>query len=141
MAALVSKSIEMIAVTPSLTVIRACATKHQINGLKELAEDDPTRAPGYHRLSPESQEQLRAAMETGFITDKTFNDIRSDLAGGAPVSGGDIINAVGYRIDMPTRPAACRAPQCTEKVVKGELRVGFLKPFDEDHSSWVYKHW
>ena len=45
---------------------------------------------------------------------------------------------------MPTRPATCRANECavkTNKVVKGELRVGFLKPFDGDLSTWVYKHW
>lgn len=119
---------------------RACATKHQLSGLKEITNDDATQAPGYDQLSPGSQEQVRLAFENNSIIDKTFKDIRPDLAASSKF-GGEITDAVGYKIDMPTRPAGCRAKQCANKIVRGQLRVGFLKPFDEDHSSWIYKHW
>ncbi|KAF2998242.1 hypothetical protein E8E13_005936 [Curvularia kusanoi] len=119
----------------------ACATKHQLRGLKEVTNNDATKAPGYDRLSPESQAQLKLALEEGCIVDKTFKDIRPDLAAATATFGGEITNAIGYKIDMPTRPAGCRANECSDKIVKGELRVGFLKPFDGDHATWVYKHW
>lgn len=107
-----------------------------------MAEYDVTKTSGYDRLSPESQEQLRLAFEDGRVADKDFKDIRPDLAGAAPLcQGREILDAEGYKVDMPVRPAACRASECANKIVRGELRVGFLRNFDSDHLSWVYKHW
>ena len=113
---------------------RSCATKHQLSGLKEITNDDAMQAPGYDQLGPESQEQVRFAFENNSIVDMTFKDIRPDLAASSKF-GGEITTAVGYKTDMPTRPAGCRANQCANKIVRGQLRVGFLKPFDGDHSS------
>ncbi|KAJ4318097.1 hypothetical protein N0V94_004622 [Neodidymelliopsis sp. IMI 364377] len=121
-----------------------CATKHQINGLEELTDNDPTKAPGYDRLSPESKEEVRLTFENSRINDPSFKDIRADLAGNSAKFGAEIRDAEGYKVDMPVRAAACRGSECLNKgtkVVKGELRVGFLRSFDGEHSSWVYKHW
>jgi hypothetical protein len=119
-----------------------CATPHQLRGVKELTGNDPMKAPGYDRLSADSQEQVRLAFENGKIIDKDFKGIHADLAGIAPMYGPrEILNAEGYKGDMPVRAAGCRASECSNKVVKSELRVGFLKPFDGEHSTWVYKHW
>lgn len=52
-----------------------------------MAGNDVTKTPGYDRLSPESQEQLKLAFEDGRVAGKDFKDIRSDLAGSAPPSG------------------------------------------------------
>jgi hypothetical protein len=126
----------------ALTQCRACATPHQIRGLREMADNDVTKTPGYDRLSAESQEQLKLAFEEGRIADKDFKSIRPDPASAAPLSSGcEILDAEGYKVDMPVRAAGCRASGCGNKVVRGELRVGFLRSFDGDHSSWVYKHW
>jgi hypothetical protein len=123
-------------------MVRACATRHQIKGLREMAGNDVTKTPGYDRLSLESQEQLKLAFEDGRVAGKDFKDIRSDLAGSAPSSGArEIRDAEGYKVDMPVRPAGCRVSECENKVVRGELRVGFLRNFDGEHMSWVYKHW
>lgn len=92
-----------------------------------MAGDGITKIFGYNRLSPESQEQLRLAFEAGHIADKDFEGVRPDLAGLTPLpKGGDTIDAEGYKIDMRTRPAGCRAIGCGDEVVKGELRVGFF---------------
>lgn len=77
---------------------------------------------------------MRLAFENSSIVDKTLKDIRPDLAMPAKF-GGEITDAVGYKIDMPTRPAGCRAKRCANKIVRGQLRVGFLKSFDGEHSS------
>lgn len=70
-----------------------------------------------------------------------FKDIRSDLAGVTTLSGGkDIIDAEGYKVDMPVHRADYRASERANKIVRGELRVGFLRNFDDEHMSWVYKH-
>ncbi|KAF3043620.1 hypothetical protein E8E11_008869 [Didymella keratinophila] len=59
------------------------------------------------------------------------------------MSGGgrEIRDVEGYKIDMPVHPAGCRASECANKIVRGELRVGFLRNFDGEHMSWAYKHW
>lgn len=108
-----------------------------------MAGSDVTKTPGYDRLSPESQGQLRLVFEDGRVADKGFKDIRPDLAGSASMSGGgrEIRDADGYKVDMPARPAGCRASECANKIVRGELGVGFLRNFDGEHMSWVYKHW
>ncbi|KAL6161442.1 hypothetical protein ACJQWK_08620 [Exserohilum turcicum] len=122
----------------------ACATKHQIQGLKETTENDPTKAPGYDALSPESQEQVRLAFEHGMPVDKQFKDIREDLAKDAPKYGQEYQNAMAYKVDLAARAAACRGKDCLSKqikITKGELRLGILIPFDGEHASTVYKHW
>lgn len=59
---------------------RACATGPQIKGLKAITEDDATKTPGYDRLSPEAQEQVRLALETGKVADKEFKGVDAELA-------------------------------------------------------------
>ncbi|KAJ4373084.1 hypothetical protein N0V83_003375 [Neocucurbitaria cava] len=122
----------------------ACATTHQIKGLKETTDNDPTKVPGYDRLSPESQEQVKLAFENGKPVDKEFKGIREDLAKNVRRYGHEFPNAQGYKVDTPKRAAACRGPDCLSKgtnVLKGELRLGLAIPFDGEHVSWVYKHW
>lgn len=75
--------------------IRGCATPHQIQGLKGVTEDDATKAPGYDRLSPEAQEQVRLAFEAGKIVDKEFKGINAELAKIPKRYGGEISNATG----------------------------------------------
>ncbi|KAF1848830.1 zf-PARP-domain-containing protein, partial [Cucurbitaria berberidis CBS 394.84] len=121
-----------------------CATTQQIKGLKETTNNDPTNAPGYDRISTESQEQVRLAFENGGPVDKEFKGIRGDLAKAAPRYAQEYLNADGYQVDVPTRAAACRGADCLSKgikVTKGELRFGISVPFDGEHGSWVYKHW
>ncbi|EUC31267.1 hypothetical protein COCCADRAFT_6835 [Bipolaris zeicola 26-R-13] len=121
-----------------------CATKHQIAGLKETTENDPTKAPGYDRLSPESQEQVRLAFEEGMPVDKGFKDIREDLAKTSRKYAKEYRDAEGYKADVATRAAACRGGDCVSdntKITKGHLRLGILVNFDSDHTSTYYKHW
>jgi hypothetical protein len=123
---------------------RGCGTPHQIKGLKELTENDPTKAPGYDRLSPESQEQVRLSFEEEKVADKEFKSVREDLAKTAAKYGGEIRDAEGYAVSVATRAAACRGPDCLSqniKITKDELRLGICVPFDGDHSSMKYKHW
>lgn len=84
-----------------------------------MTNNDATQAPGYDQLSPESQEQLRLAFEHDSVVDKTFKDIRPDLAAFSSEFRGEITNAVGHKIDMPTRPAGCRTKQCANEIVRG----------------------
>ncbi|KAJ4299355.1 hypothetical protein N0V90_004600 [Kalmusia sp. IMI 367209] len=122
----------------------ACATKHQIQGLDTISDGDPTKVPGYERISEESREQLKLALEEGKILDKEFKDIRPDLVqfGGY---GGEITDAVGYKVEVTKRAAAgCRGAACKEqgaKIAKGYLRLGIARIFDGEHETWQYKHW
>ncbi|CAO2650026.1 Nn.00g013180.m01.CDS01 [Neocucurbitaria sp. VM-36] len=121
-----------------------CATTHQIKGLKETTNNDPTKAPGYERLSVESQEQVQLAFEKGKPIDKEFKGIREDLAKSAPRYAQEYRNAEGYKVDVAKRAAGCRGQDCLykgTKIVKGELRLGLAIPFDGEHVSWVYKQW
>lgn len=70
-----------------------------------MADNDVTKTPGYDKLSPEGQEQLKLAFEEGRVVDKDFKDVRPDLAGATPMSGGgrEILDAEGYKVDMPVR--------------------------------------
>jgi hypothetical protein len=74
---------------------RGCATKFQIEGLKAVTEDDPTKTPGYDRLSSDAQEQVRQAFEDGNVVDKTFKGIDNELAKVPKRYGGEILNATG----------------------------------------------
>jgi hypothetical protein len=74
---------------------RGCATKFQIEGLKAVTEDDPTKAPGYDRLNSDAQEQVRQAFENGNVVDKTFKGVNNDLAKVPKRYGGEIYNATG----------------------------------------------
>ncbi|RII11570.1 hypothetical protein CUC08_Gglean005569 [Alternaria sp. MG1] len=121
-----------------------CATKHQIAGLKEITGDDPTKAPGYDRLSPESQEQVRLAFEEGKPVDKDFKGIREDLAKNARKYAKEYTDVSFYKIDVARRVSACRGGNCLDKnvkITKGELRLGLSIPFDGEHETMVYKHW
>jgi hypothetical protein len=124
---------------------RGCATKFQIIGLKEVSEEDPTKAPGYDRLSSEAQEQVRLAFENEDVVDKDFKGVDTDLAKVPKKYGGEIQNATSYKVDLATRAtASCRKSDCPKgalKIAKGELRLGIHVPFDDDHGSWMYKHW
>ncbi|KAI4644886.1 hypothetical protein J4E93_005684 [Alternaria ventricosa] len=120
-----------------------CATKHQIAGLKETTGNDPTKAPGYDRLSPESQEQVRLAFE-GQPVDKNFKGIREDLAKDAQRYAKEYTDVSFYKVDVAGRACACRGSDCLSKnvkITKGELRLGLSVPFDGEHESMVYKHW
>ncbi|KAF2027342.1 hypothetical protein EK21DRAFT_91635 [Setomelanomma holmii] len=120
------------------------ATKYQIKGMKEVADSDPTQAPGYDRLSTEAQEQVTLAFENEVIVDNEFKGTRTDLAETARRCGGEIENATGYKVDIAKRTSGCRNAGCSSeggRIAKGELRLGICVPFDEDHASWVYKHW
>jgi len=122
---------------------RGCATKHQIAGLKETTGNDPTKAPGYDRLSPESQEQVRLAFE-GQPVDKNFKGIREDLAKDAQRYAKEYTDVSFYKVDVAGRACACRGSDCLSKnvkITKGELRLGLSVPFDGEHESMVYKHW
>ncbi|EDU45103.1 zf-parp-type zinc finger protein [Pyrenophora tritici-repentis] len=122
----------------------ACATKQQIAGLVETTDNDPTKAPDYQRLSQESQEQVRLAFESGKPADKEFKGVREDLAGNAQKYAKEYTNATGYKVDVAVRAAACRGGDCLAKgikILRNELRLGILVPFDGEHSIMVYKHW
>lgn len=128
----------------SIKTNRGCATKGQIAGLVETTGNDPTKAPGYQRLSAESQEQVRLAFELGVPADKGFKGIREDLAKNAQKYAKEYMHATGYKVDVAVRAAACRGGDCLDKGVnikRNELRLGIWVPFGEDHSSLVYKHW
>ncbi|USP78990.1 gfo idh moca family protein [Curvularia clavata] len=121
-----------------------CATKHQIAGLKETTGNDPTKAPGFDKLSPESQEQVRLAFEEGMPTDKTFKGICEERAKDAPKYAREYTDATGYKADVASRAAACRGHNCLSegvKITKGELRLGIYVDFDGEHCSTYYKHW
>lgn len=112
--------------------------------MKETTENDPTKAPGYDRLSPESQEQVRLAFEEGMPVDKGFKDIREDLAKTSRKYAKEYTDAEGYKADVATRAAACRGGDCVSdniKITKGHLRLGILVNFDGEHTSTYYKHW
>ncbi|KAF2438157.1 glucocorticoid receptor-like (DNA-binding domain), partial [Karstenula rhodostoma CBS 690.94] len=121
-----------------------CATPHQIRGLQSISNSELAKVPGYERISEESREQLKLALEEGKVNDKDFKDIRPDLVKGGGYMG-EIRDAVGYKVDVsPSARAGCRAAACKEqgnKIVKGELRLGILRLFDGEHESYVYKHW
>jgi hypothetical protein len=124
---------------------RGCATKAQIEGLKTLSGDDPAAVPGYANLSPESQEQVRLALEEVKVLDKEFKDIRTDLIKFVGGASGEIRNAVDYKVETTaTGRAVCRHAACKEqgiKILKGELRLGIATEFQGEHLSWMYKHW
>jgi hypothetical protein len=112
--------------------------------LKETTGNDPTIAPEYDRLSPESQEQVRLAFEHGGPVDPTFNGIREDLAKNAQKYAKEYHDVIANNVDVGKRAALCRGADCMakgDKVQGGELRLGLLIPFDDEHSSIVYKHW
>jgi hypothetical protein len=110
-----------------------------------VTDNDVTKAPGYERLNPDAQEQVRLAFENDGVVDKEFKGLDGELAKVAKRYGGDIINATGYKVDIATRgTASCRKSDCpwgTSKIAKGEMRLGISVPFDGEHESWQYKHW
>jgi hypothetical protein len=122
-----------------------CVTPFQIKAMKALAEGDPEKAPGYLGLSPESQEQVRLAFKDERVPDKEFQDIRTDLVKkGSGGRSGEIANVMGYKVDVASRAAMCRGTACKEqgiKILKGELRLGLVTPFDGEHTSMLFKHW
>lgn len=76
--------------------------------MKETTDNDPTKVPGYDRLSDEAQEQFRLTFENGALVDKEFKGVREDLAKSAPRYGQEYRNADGYKVDVPKRAALCR---------------------------------
>lgn len=112
--------------------------------MKETTGNDPTKAPGYDKLSPESQEQVRLAFENGMPTEKTFKGISKERAKDAPKYAREYTDATGYKTDVGTRSAACRGHNClteSAKIMKGELRLGIYVDFDGEHFTTYYKHW
>lgn len=113
--------------------------------MKLLAGDKPEEVPGFTRLSPEAQEQVRLAFEEEKVPDKEFKGTRVDLAKGGGGSYGAIRNVQAYKVEAAsTGRAGCHAAACKDngtKILKGELRIGFLVDFDGEHMSWLYKHW
>lgn len=110
----------------------------------ETTDNDPTKAPGYQRLSAESKEQVRLAFELGAPADKEFKGIREDLVKNAQKYAKEYMDAMGYKVDVAVRATACRGGDCLANGVnikRNELRLGILVPFGEGHSSMVYKHW
>jgi hypothetical protein len=91
-----------------------------------VTDNDVTKAPGYERLNPDAQEQVRLAFENDGVVDKEFKGLDGEL-------------------DIATRgTASCRKSDCpwgTSKIAKGEMRLGISVPFDGEHESWQYKHW
>lgn len=77
-------------------MVRGCATKHQIAGLKEITGNKPEEAPGFEALSAKSQEQVRLAFEAGKPVDKEFKGVREDLAKSAPRYVHEYRDAEGY---------------------------------------------
>jgi hypothetical protein len=124
---------------------RGCVISRQMRAIKELVEDDPTKMPGYERISEQSQEQVRLAFENGQVIDKDFKDIRTGLATKIHGNYGEITDALGYKVDITRAASAmCRNAACPRsgvKIPKGELRLGIEVTFDGDHFSWKYKHW
>ncbi|KAF2732332.1 zf-PARP-domain-containing protein [Polyplosphaeria fusca] len=125
-----------------------CATPHQIKRLKELTGDKPEDTPGFAGISPESQEHVRQAFEDGKVKDKDISDIRTDLAKssyGGLGGAAEIRNAVGYIVEVASQGrGGCRGADCKKngvKIAKGELRLGIATNWDEDHVTWVWKHW
>lgn len=111
--------------------------------MKETTGNDPTKAPGYERLSPESQEQVQLAFQ-GQPVDKNFKGIREDLARDAQRYAKEYTDVSFYKVDVAGRACACRGSDCLAKnvkITKGELRLGLSIPFDGEHESMVYKHW
>ena len=78
-----------------LLLYRACATGPQIKGLKAITEGDATKAPGFDRLSPEAQEQVRLTFETGKVADREFKGVDAELAKVPKRYGGEIRDATG----------------------------------------------
>lgn len=114
--------------------------------MKELAEDDPAKVPGYATLSPEAQEQVRLAFEDGVIADKEFKGIRTEFIkkGGSTTGAKEITNAESYFVDVAKRASMCRSGGCMAagtKITKGEMRLGIVVDFDGDHSTTYFKHW
>jgi hypothetical protein len=112
--------------------------------LKETTGNDANKAPGYDRLSPEAQEQVRLAFEHDRPVDPTFDGVRTDLAKNAQKYAKEYTEVSFYRVDVGKRAALCRGADCQAKgdeVQGGELRLGLLIPFDSEHESMVYKHW
>lgn len=113
--------------------------------MKLLAGNKPEVVPGFAMLSPEAQEQLRLAFEEEMVLDKDFKGTRADLSKGGGGNDGTIRDVQEYKVEAAsTGRAGCRAPTCKDnsiKILKGELRVGFLIDFDGEHMTWQYKHW
>jgi hypothetical protein len=112
--------------------------------LIETTGKDPSKVPGYDRLSPESQEQVSLAFEHDGPVDKDFKGICTDLAKDARRYGKEYHDVSRYKVDVAKRQAACRGAECLEKnikITKGHLRLGLSVPFDGDHETMVYKHW
>ncbi|KAF9729615.1 hypothetical protein PMIN02_004529 [Paraphaeosphaeria minitans] len=122
-----------------------CATRHQLRGLKALSDGELAKVPGYERISDESREQLKLALEEGKVIDKDFKDIRPDLIVKEGVSMGEIRDAVRYNVEAsPSTRARCRAAACKQQrsnIAKGELRLAILRPLDGEHTAYIYKHW
>ena len=108
--------------------------------MKAHYEEVPENVVGFANLSPESQAEVRAAFEADRVTNLEYTDVRPDLAHG--YLSGEIRDAVAYKVELAsTGRAGCRKDGCPTKILKGELRVGFLVDFDGEHQSWKYKHW
>jgi hypothetical protein len=124
---------------------RGCITPAAIKGMKLLAGEKPEEIPGFAKLSPEAEEQVRLAFEEEKVPDKGFKGTRADLAKGSGSSYRVIRDVQNYKVESAsTGRAGCRAPACKDnsiKIFKGELRVGFLVPLDGEHMIWQYKHW
>ncbi|KAG9185928.1 hypothetical protein G6011_07259 [Alternaria panax] len=124
--------------------VSGCAAKNQIAGLNGITRNDPTKAPGYDRLSPESQEQIRLAFEKGKPVKKDFKGIRQDLAKDTRRYAKEYTDVSFYKVDVAGCACACCGGDCLAKnvkITKGELRLGLSVPFDGEHESMVYKHW
>lgn len=100
--------------------------------------------PGYERISDESREQLKLALEENKVVDKDFQDIRLDLIKGGGYMG-EIREAVVYKVDVsPSSRTGCCPAACKEqgpKIAKGELRLRMQRLIDGEHASFTYKHW
>lgn len=120
-------------------------TKKQIKTIKELAEGDPTKVPGYDFVSAESQEQVRLAFEEEVVVDKEFKGVRVDLSKFARDVARETLNAVGYKVEVTQRgSASCQNGVCKThgtKIAKGELRLGIQTIFLGEYETWRYRHW
>ncbi|KAF2682989.1 hypothetical protein K458DRAFT_432396 [Lentithecium fluviatile CBS 122367] len=110
-------------------------------GIPEVSNGNPS----FSNTGPKSQEQVRLAFEKGNVIDKEFKDIRPDLVEFVGSVSGEIRNAEAYKVEMTAQGAAgYRNAVWKEqgiKIAKGQLRLGIATMWDEEHMTWIYKHW
>ena len=105
--------------------------------IAKTTDGDYSKIGGFDKLCAQAQEHVRNDTKAGEVLEKEFKGFPEAFA------LGDAFMVEHARSNR----AGCRAPNCIDKIGKGEIRLGTMERSHDDQgtrialTSWQWFHW